>query len=68
METITVISPTLDENIQERINNSLIWEVAFHEDEITDEIYHKHPIWYIYSIKFDGLRPIQVTKRNIFNK
>jgi hypothetical protein len=62
METISVISPILDENIQDHLKLSKIWEVSFHIDEITDEVKNKYPVLYKYEIKFHGLIPIQWTK------
>jgi len=61
-----IISPVLDENIQEHINESPIWKSAFKVEEITPEIYRKHQNWYKYHIKFDGLKPIQCTKKDSF--
>ena len=60
MITEKVYSTVLDEKIHEHLNNSPIWEngKCFHETEIADV---KQPL-YCYHIKFDGLKPIQVTK------
>lgn len=58
MITENVYSPILDEKIHENIDNSPIWKNCFHESEIGNI---KEPL-YCYSIKFDGLKPIQVTK------
>lgn len=68
MKTIDIISPVLDSKIQEHINESPIWHNAYHEEEVTNEIYHKYKSWYIYSIKFNGLIPIQCTKVNPYSK
>ena len=68
METETFLSPILDENIQDKLKSSPIWRLAFKEDEITDEIYELYPTWYAYYVKFQGVTPIQFTKRNIYYK
>ena len=62
MTTETVISPILDENIQEHLASSKIWKLCFHKDELTDEILRKENKWYKYDIKFDGIKPVQWTK------
>lgn len=62
----TVISPILDRDIQSNKDNSPIWKLAFKEDEITKEIYNKYQDWYKYSIKFNGLKPIQCLKISKF--
>ena len=62
METISIISPILDENIQDRLKLSKIWEVCYHIDEVNDEIVKKYPVLYRYDIKFNGVLPIQWTK------
>jgi hypothetical protein len=62
MTTEIVISPILDEIIQEHLASSKIWEICYHPDEVNDEITKKYPILYRYDIKFDGLIPTQWTK------
>lgn len=62
MITEVVISPILDETIQDHLTSSKIWEVCYHPEEITDEIVKKYPILYRYDIKFNGAKPIQWTK------
>jgi len=57
-----VISPIYDEKINSHILDSEIWKEAYTLDDMSDEIRKKHPILYEYSIKFDGVMPIQVTK------
>jgi len=58
MITEKVYSPVFDKDIQKNISGSPIWGEAYHRDEI-DGI--KKPLTE-YTIKFDGLKPIQVTK------
>lgn len=62
METISVISPILDENIQDHLASSKIWDISFHVDEVIDEVRNKYPVLYKYDIKFDGVKPVQWTK------
>ena len=58
MITEKVYSPIHDPKIRQNINDSPIWDECYHEDEIAEV---NKPL-YCYSIKFDGLTPIQVTK------
>jgi hypothetical protein len=60
METVKVYSPVNDENIQKNLNDSPIWKKAFHEDELAEAIRSNREL-FEYSIKFDGLRPVQFT-------
>lgn len=62
MEIISVISPILDENIQDHLKKSKIWDICYHIDEVDDKITKKYPILYRYDIKFDGVKPVQWTK------
>jgi len=57
MTTEKIYSPIFDKNIQKNLNNSPIWQKAYKEDEIKD----KHGL-VEYTIRFSGLKPIQVTK------
>lgn len=65
METIKVYSPLNDKNIKKNINNSPIWSKCYHEDEL-DNAKKKHKDLYCYQMKFDGLKPVQVTKISKF--
>lgn len=58
----TVISPVKDEKMNSHLNDSEVWKKAYTKEEITDRIRGMHPAWYEYTIKFDGLKPIQMTK------
>ena len=60
METIKVYSPVDDKKIKENIINSPIWKNAYHEYDIINAK-KQHKFLYQYTIKFDGLIPIQVT-------
>lgn len=63
MITEVVLSPVKDEKINSHINESPIWKNAFKPEEVTEEVRAKHNnVFYSYTIKFDGLRPIQCTK------
>lgn len=62
MTTEKVISPVKDDKINSHLNDSPIWKKAYKPEEITDRIKGMHPAWYEYTIKFDGLKPIQCTK------
>ena len=57
-----VISPVLDDKMNSHINTSEVWKKAYKSEEITDKIRSMHPAWYEYIVKFDGLKPIQMTK------
>ena len=60
METIKVYSPIEDKEIHNNLNASPIWKQAYHEDELS-EVKNKFFVMFQYSIKFDGLCPVQVT-------
>lgn len=57
-----VISPVKDEKINSHINESLIWGKAFKLEELTEKVRGMNPAWYEYTIRFDGLKPLQMTK------
>lgn len=59
METVKVFSPVDDKGIRTNLNDSPIWKQAYHEEDLK-EAQKKHTEMYEYSIKFDGLVPIQV--------
>jgi hypothetical protein len=58
----TVISPIFDDKINSHIKESEIWKKAYKPDELTEKVKRMHPTWYVYTIQFDGLKPIQMTK------
>jgi len=62
MTVETVISPVLDKQMNSHLNDSKVWKQAFKADELNEKIRGMHPAWYEYTVKFDGLRPIQMTK------
>lgn len=57
-----VYSPIDDPKIKSDIKGSKIWETCYKKEEVTTEVLNKHPRMFVYSIKFDGLEPFQVTK------
>ena len=57
METFEVYSKILDENIKKDVVNSPIWKECYHPEEIDPD-----EDFYCYTIKFDGVKPVQCTK------
>jgi hypothetical protein len=56
-----VYSPVEDKEIRTNLKKSPIWTgLRYHADELA-EAKKKHAILFEYSIKFDGLDPVQVT-------
>ena len=62
MTTEVVLSPIKDDKMQSHINESEVWKNAYHTEEVTEEIRNKYNKWFEYTIRFDGLTAIQVTK------
>jgi len=66
MENVTVYSPVEDKKIKSDPQNSPIWKDkngksrAYTEDEYMENT-KRYPIWFQYSFKFEGLKPVQVT-------
>lgn len=60
MEDVKVYSPVEDKAIRENLNDSPIWKKAYHEEDLS-RILAAHPAVFEYSIKFNGLKPVQVT-------
>lgn len=61
MTTEKVYSPIRDNNIKNNISSSPIWKNCYHEDELKDIPQDTRRSLICYTIKFDGLKPIQVT-------
>ena len=59
MENVVVYSPIEDNDIQKNLNGSPIWKKAYHLEELQGKNFKDV---FEYSIKFDGLKPFQVTK------
>ena len=60
MKDVIVFSPV--ENTSKDIATSAIWKNAWHKEEIDVQAMNKWSTWWKYTIKFDGLLPIQLTK------
>jgi len=58
--TELVLSPV--EHTGKDINSSPIWKNAWHPGEVSEEIKRKFKKWFEYTVKFDGLKAIQITK------
>jgi len=63
MENIKVYSTIEDKNIKKNLNDSPIWKKAIHSDDLNG-VEEKYNVIWEYDIKFDGLKPIMVTKIN----
>lgn len=62
-----VYSPVNDIDIRKHLNESEIWKNAFKKEELTKEVLNKYPNMFEYSIKFDGLKPVQLTGVKQYN-
>lgn len=54
-----VYSSIKDDNIKNELMDSPIWKKCEHPDDIKEKDISG---WYEYTVKFEGLTPIQVTK------
>lgn len=55
-----VYSPINDHRIKAELINSPIWKLVYTKEEVTEELIKKHKgHMYVYTIKFDGLTPVQ---------
>ena len=66
LKDVTVYSFVEDKNLsskysKDELNNSPIWKQAIHEDELNDIQIKDKPLFQ-YKMKFDGLKPVQVSK------
>ena len=67
MKVEKVYSPVNDPKIRTNLNDSPIWKNCYKKEEVTSDVLKKHNnVFYIYSVKFDGLTPVQVTKVETF--
>ena len=57
-----VISPIKDDKFNSHPNESPIWDKAFKIEELDERTRGMHPAWYEYTIRFNGLKPIQLLK------
>lgn len=62
MTTEIVVSPVRDDKMNSHIKESEVWKNAYHTDEVTEEIRMKHNSWFEYTVRFEGLTAIQMTK------
>jgi hypothetical protein len=60
MEDVKVYSPIEDKAIRENLNGSPIWKKAYHAEDLP-RITTGNAVVFEYSIKFEGLKPVQVT-------
>jgi len=62
MEIVKVYSPVEDKDIRNNLNGSPIWKKAYHADEYKEAMVSKnYSTMFEYTIKFNGLQPMQVT-------
>lgn len=62
MITENVYSPIKDRSIKADLQNSVIWKTAYKKSDLSAKILKTHATMYVYTIKFDGPVPKQVTK------
>jgi hypothetical protein len=61
MKDEKIYSPIEDTKIRENVNESPIWKTTYHETDL-ELAKSKHPVLFEYIVRFDGLKPIFVTK------
>ena len=59
METVIVYSTVEDKGIKTNLQDSPMWKKSIHPDDLKDEQKPGVPM-YKYTIKFEGLKPVQV--------
>jgi len=57
-----------DADISKHLDKSLIWGNCFKQEDLTVEVLGKNPGMYEYTVKFNGVKPVQVTKIRSYNK
>jgi hypothetical protein len=67
MKNEIVLSPVLDKDLNKNLNNSPVWKKAYKPEEFTDELRLSKSKWYEYTVRFDGLKPVMVTKFRTLN-
>lgn len=50
------------------IANAPFWKNCYHKDEVTPEMLSNGKQWYEFYVKFDGLKPLQLTKTTKLRK
>ena len=61
--TNEVLLSTVEYKGQDAVNADFWKGERYHEDEVTPEMLNNGKQWWRYHLKFDGLKPIQITKR-----
>jgi hypothetical protein len=59
MKIENIYSPILDKDIKKDIKNSSIWKNCCHQEDVNNVFIGEREM-YCYTIKFDGVTPIQV--------
>ncbi len=59
--TTEKVYSTIKNEVKEA-KNAAFWKDCYHEDELTQEMLKNGKQWYLYHVKFDGLKPIMITK------
>jgi len=57
-----VFSTVRDKNIKSDIANSKIWQECYTEEEVMNDDNLKKKTFWVYTIKFNGTKPVQLTK------
>ena len=60
METVKVYSPIEDKGIKKNLVGSPMWEKSIHIDDLAEEL-TPGKVLYEYKLKFEGLKPVQVS-------
>jgi len=61
LKDVTVYSPIEDKKIKSDISGSPMWKKSIHPDDLASEQKPGVPL-FEYSMKFDGTKPVQVTR------
>jgi hypothetical protein len=61
MKDEKIYSPIEDTKIREDLNGSQMWKTTYHESDL-ELAKSKHPVLFEYIVRFDGLKPVFVTK------
>jgi len=61
MKDEKIYSPIEDKQIRANLQDSPMWAKTYHETDLA-LAKSKHPVLFEYVIRFDGLKPLMVTK------
>lgn len=61
MITEKVYSPIKDNALKANLKTSPIWKTCYKEEDLNRDILMKHERMYVYTIKFDGVTPVQLS-------